>query len=289
MNRPYPGRIRRRRFLGAAVALGAGALCATIPARGGLAAPTTTSLPPGDWTLDADRSDEFDGDTLDLDKWGTDHWNMKVRSVQFDPGNVTVSGGKLRLALTNNPDYPGEGERRYLSGNVRSRFTIPGNSYTEVRARMIPRAVNANSAIWLHEEATVEKNPNVEIDMQEYLLPPDASPNNVRSALHLWHKDPEHPDNPATREDLGRAIESVEGLDRTFHRYGLERRGDDVLRFYIDGVEYWAPGVVADHPSLATQPQPIILYVRDINENTPINPDAVPAEFVVDYVRVYTL
>lgn len=288
MDRPYPERSRRR-FLGAAAALGAGALCATVPARGGLAAPGTTLLPPGDWTLDPDRSDEFDGDTLDLDKWGTDHWNMKVRSVQFDPGNVTVSGGKLRLALTDNPDYPGEGERRYLSGNVRSTFTIPGNSYTEVRARMIPRAVNANSAIWLHQEATVQGNPNVEIDMQEYLLPPDAGPDNVRSALHLWHKDPEHPDDNATREDLGRTIERVDGLDRSFHWYGLERRGDDVLRFYIDGVEYWAPDAVADNPSLATQPQPIILYVRDINESTPINPAAVPAEFVVDYVRVYTL
>lgn len=215
---------------------------------------------------------------------------MKVRSVQFDPENAVVSGGRLHLRLNENPRYPDadQGERRYLSGNVRSRRPIPGNSYTEVRAKMINRDVRANSAIWLHEEATVEMNPNVEIDMQEYLLPPTPGPNKVRSALHLWHKDPDNPDAPAKREDLGRKIERMGPLDRGFHLYGLERRGNDVLKFYLDGEEYWAPDI-ADHPVLATQPQPMVLYVRDINKGTPINADALPATFLVDYVRVYTL
>lgn len=79
MNESTSGHIGRRRLLVAAAAAGAGAVAVgtgVYAARGmenetptdGETSPLSSQLPPGEWKLDPDLSDEFNGTALDLDK-----------------------------------------------------------------------------------------------------------------------------------------------------------------------------------------------------------------------------
>lgn len=66
----------------------------------------------GGWTLNAAVSDEFDGESLDLDKWfvlGLDgnyygEWKGRAPS-QFSPANVRTSGGTLIITSKWEPDF----------------------------------------------------------------------------------------------------------------------------------------------------------------------------------------
>ena len=54
---------------------------------------------PGTWTVNEAWTDEFDGSTLDLEKWsptGPGGWTGRP-PAWFAPGNVDVSGGMLHL------------------------------------------------------------------------------------------------------------------------------------------------------------------------------------------------
>jgi hypothetical protein len=66
----------------------------------------------GNWGLVPDLSDEFEGDTLDSDKWlrdGEDGWFMYSwpgrAPSQFAPENIRVEDGKLKLTTRWDPDY----------------------------------------------------------------------------------------------------------------------------------------------------------------------------------------
>ncbi|MFG2091840.1 MULTISPECIES: twin-arginine translocation signal domain-containing protein [unclassified Spirillospora] len=71
-------------------------------------------------------------------------------------------------------------------------------------------------------------------------------------------------------------------LDEDFHFYGLERRAGKVV-FHIDGEPYRSHRAQA-----VTEPQPLAMYVRAINETGRINAEALPMDLFVGHVRVYT-
>lgn len=73
-------------------------------------------------------------------------------------------------------------------------------------------------------------------------------------------------------------------LGKGFHVYGLERRAGKVV-FYIDGKPYRSYG---KRSVAATEPQPLAMYVVAINEEKPINAEALPMDMLIDHVRVYT-
>ncbi|MGP4028938.1 glycoside hydrolase family 16 protein [Actinomadura sp. 3N407] len=197
----------------------------------GFDAERVTMLPPGiGWRLDPAKSDEFNGGFLDTAKWVEKYRNETAAQVQFVDENVRVSGGLLRIRMINNPS----GQGHFHSGVVRSTFAIGGNSYTEVRAKMIGTEANADSVI-RHSDADVQH--------------------------------------------IGRAGAP---LDEGFHVYGLECRAGKVVS-YIDGTPHRG---YATHPM--TEPQPLIMYVQGSNEKKRINAEALPADMLVDYVRVYT-
>ncbi|MGP3910274.1 family 16 glycosylhydrolase [Nonomuraea sp. 10N515B] len=282
MSEPISPGMPRRQFLGATVAVGAAGVAMNVGLSGVAHAAGSRSVlsgpPPGvDWTQIFTKSDEFLGTALNTDKWTTDHWfDTNNDIVAFKPGNATVADGKLHI-WTRKEDYNG---MHYTVGYVRSRFTIPGNSYTEVRARMIPWAANVNSAIWLHNQAIPERNPNPEIDMQEYhLKAPSSNPRHIHSALHLWPRDPDSHD-AVDHEDYDHNV----NLDEGYHLYGLERRAGR-LKFYIDGILYWSYDTSA-HPEFSTDARPLILCCNG-NAGTPVDAQ-LPARMRVDYVKVYT-
>ena len=295
MTEPEPHRMRRRRFLGTAAALGAGALAATTAGRAGAdpepaAIRVPSKLPPGDWPEEPTWSDEFEGD---LSKWHTRFWNPTAHNVRFTEKNLAIADGNLEITLSkaDRPDH----KPQFDAGVVRSKYQVPGDSYTEVRAKMLNPDVHANSAIWMLEESTPDRNPNPEFDLQEFVLKTDGERHldKVRSNIHLHHRvhDPSNDRDEVLGPELSHVFEEP-SLWEEFHLYGLERRQNEI-NFYIDGGEpYWSYSLEAhsdeEREGIANIPQPVILYVRGVDGGDDINAPE-PVDFLVDHVRVYTL
>ncbi|MGH8877693.1 MAG: glycoside hydrolase family 16 protein [Stackebrandtia sp.] len=275
----------RRRLLGAGaagagvLALGAGAATAfgEAPKAGGEGPPD-----PAEWELVEKKSDSFNSGGLDTEKWTTDYWHEHSRQFAFKDDNAKVDDGQLKLWA----EEESYNNRKFTAGTVRSTFTVGGDSFVEVRAKMIPFAAKVNSAIWLHKRPKDGADHwAVEIDMQEYHLDsPKAGRTNIHSGFHLWKKKPDHheiPDEPNPNEEDVKV-----NLDDDFHNYGVERR-DGKVTFYFDGDPYWSVEATDLGPAyIATQPRHIILCCNG-NAKTPVASE-LPDCMKVDYVRVYT-
>jgi len=248
--------------------------------------PTESITPAGaDWELDAAKSDDFD--SFDSNKWSAEPlWYFGGVSgalptgFVYRPENTEVSGGMARL-WAKKEDYqnvPSE-PRHYTAGCLKSKFEVGGDSYIEVRAKMIKAPANVCAAIWLGDDPVLEKNPNIEIDLQETKWAA-TKPHLLFTSLLSWPK----PGNLNT-EAISTSYYSSWDLDEDFHLYGVERR-DGKLRFYFDGLMYRESDVSAT-PAFATQLRPVILSIEG-HAGQPGDAD-LPADFQIDWVHVYNL
>lgn len=229
------------------------------------------------WTLMPESSDEFSGSSLDSAKWNTRPGYPVSRAFAFDPKNISVSEGYLRLSARKETLK----DKLYTSSFLQSRFDDPGNgSYLEVRARCIDVRANICCAIWEQNFPTNKaSDPNPEIDIQEFLLGgANGNPNRIQSTLHRW------PAKPGIHtQDASQTYDALVPLCYDFHTYAVERR-DGKLRFYIDGFKYWEYNV-ASMPEYVTMPRHVVLSLEG-HAGNPVD-SYLPAVFLIDYVRVY--
>lgn len=161
------------------------------------------------WQLDSARSDEFV--SLDANKWSHDPlWYTTTEDLAFNPANTEVDSGLANLIIKKEP-YNG---MQYTAGCMKSKFEIGGDSYTEIRAKMVNSPANVCAAIWLGDEPVDANNPNIEIDIQETKDPINA-PHRVNSSLLTWPK----PGNGNTVPG-SKLFYISKGLDLDFHLYG---------------------------------------------------------------------
>ncbi|ALL05706.1 hypothetical protein AQ505_09505 [Pedobacter sp. PACM 27299] len=246
--------------------------------------PTESITPKGaTWVMDATKSDEFD--KFDVSKWSAAplwYYGGVTGDFAYKTANTEVNGGKAHLIakkeVHNNiadPDF----QRQYTAGCLKSKFEVGGDSYIEVRAKMINALANVCAAIWLGDDPVLEKNPNIEIDMQE-TKNADNKPHLLNTSLLTWPK----PGNGNTVPGFTNYYFSW-GLDEDFHLYGLERRNGK-LKFYLDGLQYWEYDA-KDVPEFITQMRPIILSIEG-HAGAP-NAALLPSNFEIDWVRVFKL
>lgn len=111
---------------------------------------------PGEWEFDAETSDEFNGDKLDLEKW----WNF----LPFAPGrpggfrwlakNVRQDNGTLKIVASDDPietvpyEQRMEGMTGLACGAVKSRKKV---CYGYFEARMKSSAAAVRNAFWLYD------------------------------------------------------------------------------------------------------------------------------------------
>ncbi|MFF5213479.1 family 16 glycosylhydrolase [Streptosporangium sp. NPDC000396] len=260
---------RRRVLLAGALAL------ALVPAAGVAAASTATATagPVPQRRFIGAASDEFSGSALDTAKWRTGLWYAKSGVGAFNPANVSVADGNLVLTARKQS----QDGSAYTFGAVESTFDVPGNSYVEVRAKVLDSRANVLSAIWLQSSPlSVENNPNPEIDIHETF-----SYSRMVSTLHRWvwpySKENHHVDGDK-RFDFGVADTST-----GYHVYGLERRNGR-LRFYADGRLAW--DVAAPDPAYVNMARHMVLSLEG-HLGQP--KDAyLPSAFLIDYVRTYS-
>lgn len=260
--------------------------------------------------------DEFTGTELDSEKWNTrfvwgpfltinDEEQYYLDTLGIDSASAyspfTVENGMLsiRAAAAGTqtpvnevpPAYPvddpywddkpvsffqeGYTQKQYTSGIITSwesfRFT---HGYAEIRAK-VPTGDGLWPAFWLLNRYYVGRQP--EIDIMEIL---GENPGEV---VHTYHRN----------NDLGVHVQNdfrsqggsgTEGFGDDFHTFGMQWT-DESISWYVDGV---LKHRYAD-ASVAYQIMYVIvnLAVGGSFNQQAVDPAALPADYVIDYIRVY--
>ena len=223
--------------------------------------------------------DNFDGDTLDDDKWelcpewerqgGLDVWDNEMTSLDGE--------GHLVLRAEWDADAG-----RVKSGAVRTngRFTA-GYGYYEASIKF-PTAPGTWEAFWMMcgNVSGVDGSAadGVEIDIIESIN------NEANACNHALHWDGYGDDHKQVSPGQ---FYDYNIYDGNFHTFGLERT-EDAYIFYIDGKETWraTPDMCAPCPEDGYLK--LTVEAADwagAGSDACIN--ALPADMVVDYVRVY--
>ncbi len=176
-------------------------------------------------------SDEFDGDTINLNKWkfqtGSHGWGNNEWQNYTDGDNVEVSDGLLKITAKKT----GEGQKvgDYTSARLNSRATFT-YGHMEIRAKMpVWKGNGLWPAIWmLGENIGTAGWPRCgEIDIMEYV---SFDPGQVHVSIHSF----------ANNHTKGTQITSgpmvLETIEEAFHNYGI-LWSEQYIRFYIDEID----------------------------------------------------
>ena len=237
-------------------------------------------------------ADEFDGDTLNTEKWsymtgtgseyGLDGWgNNELQYYQEE--NVQVADGVMTIsAKRENVE-----SSQFTSGRIR---TINMGDWTygrfEFRAKM-PVGQGLWAAIWMLPTDSDYGGwaSSGEIDIMEYL-------GHDTTVMHgTIHYGGQWPNNQSRGTDYET---SDTAFHRDFHTFVLEWEEGE-LRWYVDGERFLQLGTGMWYSSVAPFPAPFnkrfhLLINLAVGGNWPGSPDGstvFPQDLVIDYVRVY--
>jgi beta-glucanase (GH16 family) len=234
-------------------------------------------------------SDEFNGTSLDRTRWVTCYWwdrggctNRGNHELQwYLPGNVTVTGGHLRLrAERSNVDARDGNRYAYTSGLISTgrdvaQLTPPPRfefqyGYAEMRARL-PAGRGLFPAFWMLPS---DHDSLPEIDIMEVL---GHQPSVLYTYFHfadaLKHHKSQH------------GIVDAPDLSAGWHVFGVDWEPDRIV-WYLDGIERWR---YDDAGRVPHEPMYLLINLA-VGGTWPGSPDSStrwPAEMTVDYVRVW--
>ena len=231
-------------------------------------------------------SDEFDGDTLDLNNWtyeigdGCDRgicgWgNQELQSYQEE--NTTVSDGTLKI--TARPEVAGNSS--YTSSRLISR-NKQDFTYGRIEARIkVPGGNGTWPAFWMLSTDEVYGGwpQSGEIDIMEYV---GKEPNQVLGTIHYGKP------YPLNRYNTGR-IDFDSPLYDDFHEFAVEWE-EDTIRWMVDDILFHTqtPSDLNGENWPFDQDFFIILNLAVGGTlGGAVDPAAFPATMEVDYVRVY--
>jgi beta-glucanase (GH16 family) len=172
--------------------------------------------------------DEFDGVALDTEKWWDHNPGWLGRQPGFFyTGNVTVSDGKMHLAMRKEepPEMPkDQGYHTYTSAAVRSKDTVR-YGYFEVKAKAMASA--GSSSFWFYHADPAWWT---EIDVFEIGGRAPGYERALNMTLHVMQ-------TPAEKRHISAGGKFIvpASLADDYHVYGLEW-DETNLKFYFDGV-----------------------------------------------------
>jgi hypothetical protein len=183
----------------------------------------------GLWVPYEPMSDEFEGGSLDTNKWVRNmEWWKGRQPALFKAENVTVAGGQLQLTMRKEPvseEFRAAGYHDYTSAAVHTKDrTCYG--YFEVKARPMNSA--GSSSFWFQQDAV--PNWGTEIDVFEIGGKALRHENKYHMNLHVFATPTEK-----KHWSIGKDWDAPWKLTQDFHVYGLEWDKDDI-KYYVDGV-----------------------------------------------------
>lgn len=231
----------------------------------------------GEWRLRPAFSDAFDGPGLDESKWNADHADWGEWS--WDPENVRVADGRLRVRTRYEPHERDGRKLYYTSGLVVSRAEPLRYGFLAARVRAAPRHPGVSPAFWAWNH---EPERWTEIDVVELLGKRD--PREVSTNTHVF----DHPnlDGGAELHEQHQWRAPWDPRDG-FHVYACLWTPER-LAWFVDGTrvrervnEYW-------HQPLDVA---LSMGLRGSLRREPLGEHATtegfPTAFEVDWVRVW--
>lgn len=183
----------------------------------------------GGWRLLKDDSDEFDGETLDTDRWHPNNPKWKGRApTYFDNSNVSFADGRLIIKVNQHGDLELPEGFTHTTGFLKSkkRF-LYGYFEAELQCMDAPWV----SCFWM---CHVGRDWWTEIDICENCPGVAKNRHDLNSNLHVFRSPEEHghvTEHFARPKKYYLPFE----LQKEFHVWGLEWNAE-VIRFYFDGV-----------------------------------------------------
>lgn len=245
-------------------------------------------------------SDEFDGTSLDLTKWGGHYdWSADSTGTYIRKGGYwnrdmsSVKDGCLHIATRHYPDgYKGNGKPGWYSCGL---DTMNGKfeqtyGYFECRC-ILPKGVGLWSAFWLYtgEVGNIGNGgiDGAEIDVFESAYYADKRSNTVSGAIHYDGYGEHHKQKSAHWSRI-----TGNNPYEEFNTYGVEWNEKEYI-FYINGVKAGK----SDFGGACQVPENVILSV-EVGGDDGVPSDSwagpsiatnteAPTDFIVDYVRVY--
>jgi hypothetical protein len=205
-----------------------------LPTRTNARLPLSDQANAGQWILDTKLSDDFNGTTLDLERW---HVNNAIgneslgrKPALYTPNNAFVDNGNLNIVFrkeTLPQKYVKLGFKDYTSAMVRS--NVRGfYGYYEARAKPMNSA--GSSAFWLAWTGMADNATEIDIFEIGGKTKNAAFDRSYNMNAHLWAtpQSTEHVANGSTWVSPWRLADA-------FHIYGFDWQ-PDTLRWYVDGV-----------------------------------------------------
>ncbi|MCA9236463.1 MAG: glycoside hydrolase family 16 protein [Planctomycetales bacterium] len=261
----------RHAFFAALMALGA-----VLPTAG------RVSAAPAGWN--PTWSDEFEGTTLDAEKWDPILWLTPYNNEKqaYHPSRATVADGNLILTA----DKTALGSKEYTSAKVESKYTQQYGRW-EVRAKL-PSTIGTWPAIWLLPDTDVYSWPSQgEIDIMENR---GNQPQITSSAFHYGPNVAGH-QYQSLEQRAGVGGQPVNYHD-DFHVYAVEWDANR-LRFFVDDVHFLTvhDADVSGFLGNQTASMETVLNVAvggDFLGGAQPNGSSVwPQQMLVDYVRIF--
>ncbi|MFH5806518.1 family 16 glycosylhydrolase [Alienimonas sp. DA493] len=273
----------------------------------GTGEPVTRLLPAGEYRVVRPDGwalvwrDEFDGDQLDLTKWGKEENNLgggnnERQAYRVEDKYAFVRDGKLHLAVHRDPHTTSDGKTQpYSSARLRTRGRAEWTfGRFEVRAKM-PDGQGIWPAVWMLPTDSPYGGwaAGGEIDILESR---GSAVEETTGALHFGGAWPRN-------EYVAHAYEFPnENAAEAFHTYAVEWSAD-AIRWFVDGElvqtrtkDEWFSEAARDNPS-APFDSPFHLLINvavdgrffeHVDQQADRLPaDAFPQTLLVDYVRVY--
>ncbi|TDO49158.1 beta-glucanase (GH16 family) [Kribbella sp. VKM Ac-2527] len=235
-------------------------------------APAAADPPPGPNYAPAgyqlDWSDEFPGLTLNANDWYKREGSKAI--CMNDPGNVTVGGGVMHIAL----EKEQHGDTGYTCGGIISKKTF-GYGYYETRAKLWGDK-GFHSAFWQMgladyvPDTPAYKGPYNRFNEIDGFEIDSHAPMTIQQHTH-WTV-PQHIGNPG---GVYTGPNSADG----YHTYGYEWLPSKI-NFYVDGVlnrtlDYPGPHALQN------------VWLTTLGYTEPVTEDNLPGETTWDYFRYY--
>ncbi len=215
-------------------------------------------------------SDDFDGTSIDFEKWSYRDTGNTRRFGVVKEENVYLDGkGNLVIEVTKKGST-------YQIGQIGTQNTyLAKYGYFECRAKM-NKELGPHIAFWLqtplmHKGGDNPQEYGAEIDIFEYHT--NKGNNIVYHTIHWGGYGDEH-------QSVGTNVE-VDGVDEGFHIFGLEWTEDEYI-FFVDGKETWRTT-----EAVSNIPEYIILSAELSGWGGNFEQSEFPDKVVFDYVRVY--
>jgi len=237
-----------------------------------LIAVSAFSAPPSGSNWQMSFNDEFEGTSLDLQKWDT--VSVCCGHRQFDAynlgSNCIVQNGILREVIRNG-SINGS---KYLAAAITTRSFKQQFGYFEIRCKL-PSGNGLWPAFWMDGKDPL----HYEIDIFEQL---GCHPTRVWYTMHKWT-------GGHNQCNVGAATSST--LTTAFHTMGMEWKAGNTCDFYLDDQKVASSGTNCFYndniPAL-----PICANFQSDNLNwecPPIdNTTVLPAYYDIDWIRIYS-